>query len=223
MMEGHCNKYAILREGDIDPIDLIGDSVNAILVEDEVMKWYCLWMIDPNTKKPIKLHDAFDDFFDCVEGVDNYYFPNSVVQFAKMHNIKIDYMSYTAICLRFLEDNTDNYIKIPDEYLPTYDDLKSVLVGSNGVSIYFHLYPEYNKLECVCCLYSIKNTKPKLDYDFLLHPDWDAIKKLDALIKDSNIKITQTQTGFNADIPELDLTDMLALEKKEGNINETKQ
>lgn len=159
-------------------IDLVSNLPETLTVED-YNKWYNLYFITKDCKVK-KLQEVYHDAFD-IEGMDHYYYPNSVVEFAKKHNIKIEYISYAAICQMYIEDAGD--FKIPEEYLPTYSDLKEVLVDGNKVTKTmnycetYNIYPEHFSLETCLVSYSKPDKKElyhyaicKKDFEF---PDID--------------------------------------------------
>ena len=146
-------------------IDLVSNLPETLTVED-YNKWYNLYFITKDCEVK-KLHEIYHDALD-IEGIDHYYYPDSVVEFAKKHNIKIEYISYAAICQMYIEDAGD--FKIPEEYLPTYSDLKEVLVDGNKITRTmnycetYNIYPEHFSLETCLVSYSKPDKKELYHY-----------------------------------------------------------
>lgn len=134
---------------------LVSKLPGCITVED-YCKWYDLYYICENGT--VKGMSEFDTWDDEIDGCDHYYFPESVVSYALKHNMKIDYIAYAAICLRYLEDSGMEHIC--PEHLPTKEDLLKVLGDFNGSCSCYYLYPAHYKLNDVVSLFS-RNEKHK--------------------------------------------------------------
>lgn len=122
-------------------IVLVTNKFDVITVEDW-NKWYGLYYLTmTDDYEPILVSFTFGDIID---GVDHYYYPNSIVEFAKVNNLKIDIISYIAICKMYMEDAEHMDDDIPDEVLPTLEDLELVLTNASGICKAFYLHHKYD-------------------------------------------------------------------------------
>ena len=135
-IDGRC--YSDREDSDIT---LVTNKFDVITVEDW-NKWYNLYYItlDENYE-PILVSFTFGDIID---GIDHYYFPESIVRFAKENKLSIDVISYIAICKMFMEDSGHMEDQIPDDVLPTLEDLNSVLTNGSGICTTFYLHHLYD-------------------------------------------------------------------------------
>lgn len=122
---------------------LVSNEFDVILVEDWC-KWYCLYYLthDENNNE-ILISFTFGDIID---GCDHYYYPKSIVDFALKNNLKIDAVSYIAICKMYIEDALENNnVAIPDSVLPSYEDLEKVIsINKNSCCVSFYISGEYD-------------------------------------------------------------------------------
>lgn len=154
------NKY---RDHSLDYITnrglcLVSNLPGTITVEDH-NKWHDLYYIDDNGIAD-KLSDKFgENICKELESKEHFY-PIDVVDFALKHGLKIEYLSYTAICQMYIEDSGN--FNVPEEYLPTYNNLSKVLVDGNYITDNinycetFNLYPEHFTLKMCLEAYSKK-------------------------------------------------------------------
>ena len=122
---------------------LVTNMFDVITVED-YCKWYSLYYLTM-TKDYIPILISFT-FGDIIDGVDHCYYPYSIVEFAIKNNLKIDVISYIAICKMFMEDRELLDEKIPDKFLPKKEDLESVLVNASGNCRTFYLNHLYDSM-----------------------------------------------------------------------------
>lgn len=122
-------------------IILVTNKFDVITVEDW-NKWYNLYYLTMNDDYEAVLVSF--TFGDIIDGVDHYYYPESVVRFAKVNNLKIDLISYIAICKMYMEDAECMVDEIPDEVLPTLEDLELVLTNASGICTSFYLHHKYD-------------------------------------------------------------------------------
>lgn len=117
------NRYLSDRHDEDCP--LVSNQFDVIQVEDW-NKWYGLYYLTKSESgEEILISFSFGDIID---GVDHYYYPDTIVTFAIKNNLKIDAVSYIAICKMYEEDElTPNEI-IPNNVLPTLEDLSKVIV-----------------------------------------------------------------------------------------------
>lgn len=129
----YVHKYLSIREQ-----ELVSNSPGTLTVED-YNKWYNLFYITPKGEVIVPKYQSE------IYGIDHYYFPNSVIAYAKKYNLKIDYISYAAICQMYIEDA--GCFEIPEKHLPSKEDLISVLSGDNNDCLSFcnsfYIYPKY--------------------------------------------------------------------------------
>ena len=104
---------------------LVTNKFDVIQVEDWC-KWYGLYYLTRDESgNEILVRFTFGDI---INGVDHYYFPNTIVEFAKVNNLKIDAVSYIAICKMYIEDALlSANDTIDDIMLPSIEDLASVI------------------------------------------------------------------------------------------------
>jgi len=122
-------------------IILVTNKFDVITVEDW-NKWYSLYYLTmTDDYEPVLVSFTFGDIID---GVDHYYYPESIVKFAKVNNLKIDLISYIAICKMYMEDADCMVDEIPDEVLPTIEDLEEVLTNASGICTAFYLHHKYD-------------------------------------------------------------------------------
>lgn len=127
-------------------IHLVSNKFDVITVED-YNKWYNLFYItSDNNGEPMLVSFTFGDIID---GVDHYYYPDSVVKFAKVNNLKIDAVSYIAICKMYMEDTCGLDEIINDEHLPSRNDLDEVIVNGSGICGTFYLHHFYDAMTYV--------------------------------------------------------------------------
>ena len=121
-----------------EDIALVRQELNVLTVED-YNKWYGLYylMEDPDTKEIMLVTLAWGDI---LEGIDHEFYPDTVVNFCKENNIKIDMVSYICICKSlFIYDK-----KILEYQLPNINDLYGVISASDSNSYAFNVYSEYD-------------------------------------------------------------------------------
>ena len=134
----------ILSDRHDECIPLISNKFNVITAED-YDKWYGLYYVTVNeNNKPILIKFTYGDILD---GMGNSFHPKYVVDFALANNLKIDTISYIAICKNFIEYNDGN--SIPKELLPSLEDLDKVLVNGNGISFTYHLRHDYDLISYI--------------------------------------------------------------------------
>ena len=106
--------------------------VPGVITCENYCKWYNLYYIDVDGSVSI-LSDLYDEFFDEVEYLDNAFEPKSLVAFALKHKLYIGLESYKAMCYMYAENFDIRNESIPDDHLPTMQDLSSVLmvIGQN--------------------------------------------------------------------------------------------
>src|SRR5574344_1690543 len=121
-----------------EDILLVSNKLEVITVED-YCKWYSLFFIR-------KDNDNNECFIvpithgDIICGIDHTYSPISVIEYAKINNLKIDIISYICICKRYIEDVLDEEDKnLINNRFPKYDELKSVLINAKGESKHYNL------------------------------------------------------------------------------------
>lgn len=124
-----------------EDIHLVSNQTDVITVENW-NKWYNLYYLTLNENHEVVLVSF--TFGDIIDGVDHYYYPESIVRFAKVNNLKIDTISYIAICKMFMEDAGYMEESIPNDVLPTLEDLESVLTDTHGICTSFYLHHLYD-------------------------------------------------------------------------------
>ena len=122
-------------------ITLVTNKFDVITVEDWG-KWYSLYYLTMDDEYEAVLVSF--TFGDIINGVDHYYYPNSIVKFAMVNNLKIDVISYIAICKMYMEDAGYMTDDIPDDVLPTLEELESVLTNASGICTSFYLHHKYD-------------------------------------------------------------------------------
>lgn len=189
--ESYLVKFKILEEDwqiynhkylSMTDLGLVSGIPGTLTVED-YNKWYNLFYINKNGEVKVPRYQ------DEIEGIDHYYYPSSVIKYAKKYNLKIDHVSYAAICYMYLEDAEVH--EIPEDHLPTKKDLISVLVdgNTNNTDICycdnFYIFPKhFTKEMCIECFskeedYNLKFLLNKLiDYISVGRPISETIKIL---------------------------------------------
>lgn len=122
-------------------IHLVSNKFNVITVEDW-NKWYSLYYLTTDSNNNPKLVSF--SFGDIINGIDHYYFPVTVVEFAKINKLKIDTISYIAICKMYMEDAGCMDSTIPNYVLPTLEALEEVLEDAQGICTTFYLHHLYD-------------------------------------------------------------------------------
>lgn len=105
--------------------------VTGVITCENYCKWYDLYYIDVDGSVSV-LSDLYDEFFDEVEYLDNAFEPKSLVAFALKHKLYIGLESYKAICYMYAEHFDIRNESIPDDHLPTMQDLSHVLIEDYG-------------------------------------------------------------------------------------------
>lgn len=122
-----------------EDITLVCQELNALTVED-YCKWYRLYylMEDPDTKEIMLISLTWDAGKDAIlEGFNHDYYPDSVIEFCEVNNIKIDATSYLCICKMLLDDHEDELL---DKHLPWERSLYKVFqYNNNSKSETFHV------------------------------------------------------------------------------------
>lgn len=134
-------------------INLVTNKFNVITVEDW-NKWYNLFYLTMDSENNPKLVSF--SFGDIINGVDHYYYPVTIVEFAKINNLKIDTISYIAICKMYMEDADCMESEIPNYVLPTLEALEDVLIDAQGICTTFYLHHLYDS--CAYRNYVKKNS-----------------------------------------------------------------
>ena len=137
------NKYMSNRNS--EDISLVCQELNVLTVED-YCKWYGLYylMEDPDTNEIMLVTLTFGDIID---GIDNDYYPDSVIKFCISNDIKIDEASYLCICKMMINDNM---AEILDIHLPKINDLVKVIKhNTQSISETFHVY-KYDNAYSYC-------------------------------------------------------------------------
>jgi len=146
-------------------MNLISNTPDTITIEDD-RRLSDLYYITKNEKDNnygvYNLGDLYPGGINRVEGIcdGEPMSPLDIVKFAIEKDLKIEYLSYAAICQIFIEDC--GAFNIPDEHLPTYEDLNKVLIDGNDITEEmnyceaFGLYPEHFDKEMCLKSYSKK-------------------------------------------------------------------
>lgn len=145
---------------------LISTIPGTITVED-YEKWYCLYYIK-NEIDSVPLHKVIPGTLG-IEYVDHCFKPVSVVDFAYQKDLKLEALSYLAICYRWqLEIVGDTYdisdinrCRIPEEDLPEKLKLDDVLVWDDNEDIYcltYRFHTRHITRDFVLNSYSRRNT-----------------------------------------------------------------
>lgn len=145
-------------------IYLVSNLPGTITVED-TNKWEDLYYIDEdgNVNRLFNMQE-YCGYINVID--DDHIYPNAVVEFARANDLKIEYLSYVAICQMYIEDSGD--FGVPNEFLPTYKDLDKVLVDGNNSTLNinycetFNLYPEHFTMKM--CKESYSKTLEKYSY-----------------------------------------------------------
>lgn len=137
--------YVSHREN--DPIRLVTNKFNVIAVEDW-NKWYGLYYLTKSENNEENL--IMFTYGDIIDGGDHYYYPNTIVEFALKNNLKIDAVSYIAICKMYIDDVLGPNDIIPNRVLPGLDDLAKVIVENPD---------SYHSSFCISGNYDVSNWK----------------------------------------------------------------
>ena len=144
---------------------LISTIPGTITVED-YDKWYCLYYIK-NEIDALPLHKVIPGTL-SIEYFDHCFKPSSVIDFAYQKDLKIEALSYLAICYRWQIEIVGNYTdisdvdtcRIPEDDLPEKLKLDDVLLWSDQDEIYSKLYlfhPRHITREFIINSYSRRN------------------------------------------------------------------
>ena len=115
-------------------------SNKPIVVAEDYCKWYDLLICDENGKLVDSIDYNNGIFYNELEWWDHAVKPVSVVKGCIKASLRLDMISYLAICYRWAEDREyDTPDCIPDEELPYREDLEKVIEFNKGVCEYFHL------------------------------------------------------------------------------------
>ena len=131
-------KPPFLSNRSTNDIYLVSRKSNVLTVED-YCKWYSLFFVydyDFNHKLLIEL-----SYGDILTGYNNSFYPDSVIEFCKENNLKIDVVSYVSIVKMYYEESYSEDIL---NHLPSINDLNKVLIRDNNAECkYFNLSSKY--------------------------------------------------------------------------------
>lgn len=143
------NQFGLyMSDRNSDKITLVSQEPEVITVEDW-NKWYSLYYMVKNKDDSIKLVTINPDrSYKGLQCIDHNFIPKSVVEFAISNNLKLDIISYIAICKNFKEDQCGYGEEIDIKYLPSSHDLFKVLKNGKGICDTYNLDYRYDTITC---------------------------------------------------------------------------
>ena len=150
-----------------DTIFAVSSRTNVITCDDWNKYYNLLYFFETDgTLFKVKFGwDTAHEYEYSVDGYDHVFYPDSLVKFAIHNNLKIDAMSYIAICKNYMEDCSVD--RIPDHKLPTKDDLEKVLDFADPGKSVCDAYniSEYYDVPNVYAYSRIPNTMPEISFE----------------------------------------------------------
>ena len=128
-----------LSNRDSNDIYLVSNKPNRITVEDHC-KWYNFFYPTYNPDNESEMILIALSYGDIVEGYNDSFYPNSIVDFCIENNLKLDAVSYISIVKMYYEEH-DNSLELFIKHLPYLNSLIRVIDANyNNNSEYFNIH-----------------------------------------------------------------------------------
>lgn len=132
------DRYLSNRES--NDIYLVCNKPNRVTVED-YCKWYNFFYPTYNPDNESEMILIALSYGDTIEGYNNSFYPDSIVEFCRENNLKLDAISYINIVKMYYEERDNDDIRSFIEHLPYSVSLSKAIDFDRGIdSEYFNLH-----------------------------------------------------------------------------------
>ena len=132
------DRYLSNRES--NDIYLVCNKPNRVTVED-YCKWYNFFYPTYNPDNESEMILIALSYGDTIEGYNNSFCPDSIVEFCRENNLKLDAISYINIVKMYYEERDNDDIRSFIEHLPYSVSLSKAIDFDRGIdSEYFNLH-----------------------------------------------------------------------------------